>query len=42
MCPGPEDVFLALRGLRTMALRLKEHERQALELAALAARRGRR
>lgn len=34
VCPGPEDVFLALRGLRTMALRLKEHERQALDLAA--------
>ncbi|HEX8663358.1 MAG TPA: cystathionine beta-lyase [Beijerinckiaceae bacterium] len=33
MCAGPEDVFLALRGLRTMALRLKEHERQALEMA---------
>jgi cysteine-S-conjugate beta-lyase len=33
MCPGPEDVFLALRGLRTMALRLKEHERQALDMA---------
>ncbi|MFO1148805.1 MAG: cystathionine beta-lyase [Alsobacter sp.] len=33
ICPGPEDVFLALRGLRTMALRLKEHERQALALA---------
>lgn len=33
ICPGPEDVFLALRGLRTMALRLKEHERQALDLA---------
>jgi cystathionine beta-lyase len=32
-CAGPEDVFLALRGLRTMALRLKEHERQALEMA---------
>ncbi len=30
---GPEDVFLALRGLRTMALRLKEAERQGLELA---------
>ncbi len=34
VCPGPEDVFLALRGLRTMALRLKEHERAALDLAA--------
>jgi cystathionine beta-lyase len=33
VCPGPEDVFLGLRGLRTMALRLKEHERQALDLA---------
>ncbi len=31
--PGPEDVFLALRGLRTLSLRLKEHERQALDLA---------
>ena len=31
--PGPEDVFLALRGLRTMELRLREAERQALELA---------
>lgn len=33
MCAGPEDVFLGLRGLRTMALRLREHERQALEMA---------
>ena len=33
MTPGPEDVFLALRGLRTMSLRLREHERQALEMA---------
>ncbi|HYF53544.1 MAG TPA: cystathionine beta-lyase [Salinarimonas sp.] len=33
MCAGPEDVFLALRGLRTMALRLKEHEAQALAMA---------
>lgn len=32
-CAGPEDVFLCLRGLRTMALRLREHERQALEMA---------
>jgi cysteine-S-conjugate beta-lyase len=38
-CAGPEDVFLALRGLRTLSLRLKEHERQALDLARwLAAR----
>jgi cystathionine beta-lyase len=31
--PGPDDVFLALRGLRTMELRLREAERQALALA---------
>jgi cysteine-S-conjugate beta-lyase len=31
--PGPEDVFLALRGLRTLELRLREAERQALALA---------
>jgi cysteine-S-conjugate beta-lyase len=33
MCAGPEDAFLALRGLRTLPLRLKEHEKQALEMA---------
>lgn len=33
MPAGPEDAFLGLRGLRTMALRLKEHERQALDMA---------
>ena len=33
MCAGPEDVFLALRGLRTMALRLREHGRQGLAMA---------
>jgi cystathionine beta-lyase len=37
--PGPEDVFLALRGLRSMELRLREAERQGLALARwLAAR----
>jgi cystathionine beta-lyase len=30
---SPEDVFLALRGLRTMELRLREAERQGLALA---------
>jgi cystathionine beta-lyase len=39
MCAGPEDVFLALRGLRTMDLRLREAERQGLAMARwLAAR----
>ena len=33
ICPGPEDIYLALRGLRTMELRLREAERQALDLA---------
>ncbi|RVU14853.1 cystathionine beta-lyase [Methylobacterium oryzihabitans] len=33
MCAGAEDVFLALRGLRTMSLRLREHERQGLAMA---------
>jgi cysteine-S-conjugate beta-lyase len=31
--PGPEDVFLGLRGLRTLDLRLREAERQGLALA---------
>lgn len=31
---GPDDVALALRGLRTLKLRLKDHERSALEIAA--------
>ena len=39
MCAGPEDVFLALRGLRTMDLRLREAQRQGLAMARwLAAR----
>jgi cystathionine beta-lyase len=33
MCAGPEDVFLCLRGIRSMSLRLKEHESQALAMA---------
>jgi cysteine-S-conjugate beta-lyase len=30
---GSEDIFLCLRGLRSMALRLREQERQALDMA---------
>ncbi|MBL8587620.1 MAG: cystathionine beta-lyase [Methylobacteriaceae bacterium] len=38
-CAGPEDCFLALRGLRTMDLRLREAGRQGLAMAQwLAAR----
>ncbi|ERK16573.1 Cystathionine beta-lyase [Serratia fonticola AU-P3(3)] len=33
MLPGAEDCFLALRGLRTMFLRLKEAEKRGLEMA---------
>jgi len=32
-CAGPDDVFLALRGLRTMSVRLAHHQRSALEMA---------
>jgi len=33
MCAGPEDCFLALRGMRTMELRLHEAQRQGLAMA---------
>jgi cystathionine beta-lyase len=33
ICAGPEDVYLALRGLRTMRLRLDEQERAGIEMA---------
>jgi cystathionine beta-lyase len=33
MNAGPEDCFLALRGLRTLELRLREAERQGLAMA---------
>ena len=32
-CAGPEDVFLALRGLRTMRLRVDEAQKQGLDMA---------
>jgi cystathionine beta-lyase len=39
VCAGPEDVFLATRGLRTLALRLAHHQQSALTVAQwLAAR----
>jgi cystathionine beta-lyase len=34
MLPGADDCILALRGLRTMHLRLKETEKKAIELAS--------
>lgn len=32
-CVGPDDVFLALRGLRTMAVRLKQHNQSGMTVA---------
>jgi cysteine-S-conjugate beta-lyase len=32
-CAGPDDVYLALRGLRTLSARLKVHEAAALDMA---------
>jgi cystathionine beta-lyase len=33
VCAGPDDVFLALRGLRTLAVRLAHHQQAGLEMA---------
>jgi len=33
ICAGPDDVFLALRGLRTLSVRLAQHYRSGLEMA---------
>src|SRR6185295_11973846 len=39
LCTGPEDVYLGLRGLRSLGVRLDRHQRSALEMARwLAAR----
>ncbi len=39
LCPGPEDVYLGLRGLRSLGVRLERHQKSALEMARwLAAR----
>ena len=32
-CAGPDDLYLAQRGLRTLAVRLKQHQQNALEIA---------
>jgi len=34
LCVGPDDAYLALRGLRTMSVRLKQHEASGLKIAA--------
>lgn len=33
VCAGPDDVFLAMRGLRTLSVRLAQHQRSALDIA---------
>ncbi len=33
ICASPDDAFLAARGLRTLAIRMKEHAARALDLA---------
>jgi cystathionine beta-lyase len=33
LCVGPEDVYLGLRGLRSLGVRLERHQRSGLELA---------
>ena len=39
LCTGPEDVYLGLRGLRSLGVRLERHQKSGLELARwLAAR----
>lgn len=32
-CAAPDDTYLVLRGMRTMGMRLREHEKNALEMA---------
>jgi cystathionine beta-lyase len=33
LCVGPDDIYLALRGLRTLAVRLDRHQQSALAIA---------
>jgi cystathionine gamma-lyase len=32
-CAGPQDCFLVLRGIKTLAVRMEEHNRNALQIA---------
>ena len=38
-CPGSEETYLGLRGLRTLGVRLNQHQRSAVEVAEWLARR---
>jgi cystathionine beta-lyase len=33
LCCGPDDVYMALRGIRTLSARLERHQRSAIEVA---------
>jgi cystathionine beta-lyase len=33
LCVGPDDMYLALRGLRTLSVRLERHQKSAIEMA---------
>jgi cystathionine beta-lyase len=33
VCPGSEEIYLGLRGLRTLAVRLEQHQRAGIEMA---------
>ena len=33
-CPGPDDCYLGLRGLRTLSVRLERHQKNAITVAA--------
>jgi len=33
LCVGPDDIYLALRGLRTLSVRLERHQKSALDIA---------
>jgi len=39
VCAGPDDVFLAIRGMRTLSVRLAQHYRAGLETARWLAQR---
>jgi cystathionine beta-lyase len=39
LCPGPEDVYLGLRGLRSLGVRLARHQASSLALAEWLAKR---
>lgn len=31
-CPGPEDIYLGIRGLKTLGIRLKKHQENAMKI----------